>query len=386
MDVDPIGDGFALTTTTANGILWYGINDLHADQDNQNLIDSKGAYNEGIKFTLSGETQSATVSFKNANDNLAGQDNIGIALYLNGDLVHNVDTTSVSNGSFEISGYGTFDEIRITAEDMESGNTQFRVSGIIADDVGLDTVLPFTIDESMLLANDSDVDNHSDLSLVINNTHLYANDGSTQIGTVGLDGDGNVVVTPDSIEEFNADAPAYAQFSYSVVDENGAQSATTTVTIDVAHGSVAEDDQVVSYTQDSTDEFIIGTDTVTDPDSFEQNLLIVDASNTLDLSHISEINTIELGADATVTGSGTPSSTPPELAAITAEDVIRATDDDNTLIINSSGTDTNASDQVSVDSSLTDTGTTTMGGIEYASYSGDDGATLFIQIDDIVTT
>jgi len=391
MDAQVIGDGFELTMNTINGRLWYGVDDLNEHQDNPNLIDSKGHYNEGISFTLSGETQSATVYFKNANDNLAGNDNIGIALYLNGNLVSDLDTSSVGNGAFAISGYGTFDEIRITAEDIHNGNTQFRVSDIVADDVSLDTLLPFTIDESMLLANDSDVDHNSDLSLVINDTSLYANDNSV-IGTVGLDGDGNVVVTPNSIEEFNADTAAYAHFNYSVVDENGAQSDATTVTIDVAHGSVSDDggitplvqiiqsstdDEVVSYTQSYEDEFIIGTDSDTTPESWEQNLLIVNDS-TLDLSHVSAINTVQLESGATVEGS---SNNP--LSAITASDVISATDTDNTLVINSS--DGDASDQVSVDTSTLSQGSNiTQDGVVYASYSDGGDASLLIQIDDVV--
>jgi len=397
MDAQVIGDGFELTTTHSNGRAWYGIDDLHVDQDNPNLIDSKGSYNEGISFTTIGEATNATVYFKNANDNLHGNDNIAIALYLDSTLVANVNTSALGNGAFEIDGYGAFDEIRISAEDIHNGNTQFRVSQIVvADDVSLDTVLPFTIDESMLLANDSDVDNHSDLSLVINDTSLYAADGTTVIGTVGLDSDGNVVVTPDSIVEFDDSVANYAHFNYSVIDENGAQSNVTTATIDVAHGTTSddgmitslaqqvstnssEDDEVVSYTQVSADEFIIGTDTDTTPDSWEQNLLIVDDSNNpLDLSHISEINTIELGSGVNVQGSGTS-----PLAAITVSDVISATDDDNTLVINSS--DGNAANQVNVDTStLTPEGNTTVDGIDYASYSGLDGATLLIQIDDVI--
>ena len=372
MDAQVIGDGFELTTTSDDGMVWYGINDLHVDQDNQNLIDSKGSYNEGISFTLLGEAESATVSFKNANDNLQGNDNIAIALYLDHNLVANLDTSTIGNGAFTISGYGAFDEIRISAEDIHHGNTQFRVSQVVtADDVTLDTVLSFTIDDSMLLANDSDVDNHSDLSLVINDTSLYASDNSV-IGTVGLDGDGNVVVTPDSIVEFNDDAQAYAHFNYSVVDEHGAQSDVVSATIDVALGTVTNNEG--SYTEQTPQEFIIGTDEGTTPEAFAENVLVV--SDTLNLSHVSDINTIQLESGAQVQGSGDGSP----LAAITASDVISATDTDNTLVINSA--DTNATDQVSVDtSSLPQESVVPGDDGYYASYSDGD-ATLLIQIDD----
>ena len=107
-------------------------------------------------------------------------------------------------------------------------------------------------------------------------------------------------------------------------------------------------------------------------------MIVDDSNNPLDLSHISEINTIELGSGVNVQGSGTS-----PLAAITASDVISATDDDNTLVINSS--DGNATDQVSVDTgTLTQGSNTTVDGIDYASYSGNDGATLLIQIEDVV--
>lgn len=65
--------------------------------------------------------------------------------------------------------------------------------------------------------------------------------------------------------------------------------------------------------------------------------------------------------------------------SITLTDVISMTDANNDLVINSA--DHNASDQVSVDASLIkDANTVTQNGSVYDSYSGDNGATLLIEI------
>jgi len=343
------------------------------DADAENMIDSKGTYNEGISFTFNNMVNTATIGISQLDQN----DKIAIATFNNGVHVGTSQIISNSAGPYEfVVDQGVdFNEVRVLALDtgLTSTETEFRITDVTgSNSVEMDTVLPFTIDDSMLLANDSDVDNHSDLSLVINDTSLYASDNSV-IGTVGLDGDGNVVVTPDSIVEFNDDAQAYAHFNYSVVDEHGAQSDVVSATIDVALGTVTNNE--VSYTEQTPQEFIIGTDEGTTPEAFAENVLVV--SDTLNLSHVSDINTVELGSSAQVQGSGDGSP----LAAITASDVISATDTDNTLVINS--TDTNAADQVSVDTtSLTQGADTIIGSVEYASYSGDDGATLLIQIDD----
>ncbi len=101
---------------------------------------------------------------------------------------------------------------------------------------------------------------------------------------------------------------------------------------------------------------------------------ILTISDTLNLSNVSDINTIQLDADATVTGSG------PGLS-ITANDVINATDVDNTLIIQSS--DGNAVNQVNVDASFGDSEVVYLDDVYYAQYVDGD-ATLLIQIEDIV--
>ena len=92
---------------------------------------------------------------------------------------------------------------------------------------------------------------------------------------------------------------------------------------------------------------------------------------TLDLSHVSDINSVELGEDATVTGSA-------GLGYVTAGDVLDATDLDNTLFIHSS--DGNAQDQVNVHESFGDASMTYSEGHWYAEYNAD-GATLLIEIE-----
>jgi len=269
-----------------------------------------------------------------------------------------------------------FNEVRVFALDTGHAftETEFRITDVTgSNSVEMDTVLPFVIDDSMLLANDADVDGDH-LQVQLDDGQLYASDGVTVVGSVALNSDGDIVVTPNSMDDYDSSVANAAHFNYSVVDEHGAQSDVVSATIDVALGTVTNNE--VSYTEQTPQEFIIGTDTDTTPEAFADNVLVV--SDTLNLSHVSDINTVELGSSAQVQGSGDGSP----LAAITASDVISATDTDNTLIINSA--DTNAADQVSVDTaSLTQGSDVTIGGSDYASYS-DGAATLLIQIDDVI--
>lgn len=384
MGVEPTLEGTSVYEH--NG--WYGIRDgTHDDNGGaygNPLIDSHGD-DEGIKFLFTNDVNEVTIEFKNVGDNPQDNDNISIELWNDGaKLDVEVDTSEIKNFTeFVVNEGVSFDEIRIIALDPIDGNgerpTEFRVSSVVATDLDRDWVLPFIIDDSMLLANDSDVDDDA-LHIELVDGNLYASDGTTVIGSVSiiLDGDnaGDIQVTPDPVVDFDAHAPDYASFSYVAVDEHGMSSENATATIDVAIGEVTVPE--ISYDQ-STGEFIIGTDSdIESPDVLSDNILIVD--DTLDLSHVSDINTIELGSDATVLGSS-------DSGGINPSDVINATDVDNVLVIHSTDGE-DASTQVSVDESLfsNDGGyeggsTPDLGveGVYYNQYTADD-ATLLIEI------
>lgn len=370
---------------------WYGIKDYGSE--GQPMIDSHGDVNEGIKFTFADTVDQASLEFKNVGDNAPSNDNILIELWNDGEkLAVDVDTSTIENNTAFIINEGVkFDEIRVFALDPvdENGNppTEFRISSVISSDIDRDIVLPFIIDDAMLLANDSDMDDDA-LRVELVDGNLYASDGETVIGSVSIitdidsDNYGDIQVTPDPIYEFDTHTPSYANFAYTVVDEHGASSESVLATIDVSVGEVVNPE--VNYDPTSSesivDEFIIGTDSDIDTDDgvdiLSNNILTI--SDTLNLSNVSDINTIQLDADATVTGSG------PGLS-ITASDVINATDVDNTLIIQSS--DGNAVNQVNVDASFGDSEVVYLDDVYYAQYYDSVlDSTLLIEIEPPVET
>jgi VCBS repeat-containing protein len=337
------------------GFLGFGL-----DGDKEQFIDSKGFWNEGILFDFDSPVSEVTIGFQA----FGNHDRALVQLYNdNGDVVgfryvtshNNLHQITIDEGvSFSKMGVFALDSINVT---------DFRITSISA--MGeMDTVLPFVIDDSMLLANDTDAEGDAIHVELVDGKLLDA--GGTEIGTVTINGDGDIQVTPDADVDFDTSVAAYANFAYVVVDEHGATSEATTATIDVAVGTVVGSQ--VGYVPDGPQEFIIGTDSDA-VDALSDNVLTV--SDTLDLSHVSTINTIELGEDATVTGSA-------DLGHITAADVMDATDLDNTLVIQS--TDGNAHDQVDVHESFGDASTVFSDGQWYAEYSAD-GATLLVEID-----
>lgn len=343
-----------------NGISFFGFTLM--DGDKEQFIDSKGFWNEGILFKFEGEVNQATLGFQA----FGNHDRALVQLYNeSGDVVGFKYVTSHNNlHQIEIDEGVSFTTLGIFALD-NCNVTDFRITSITS--IGeMDTVLPFVIDDTMLLANDTDVEGDSIHVELVDGRLLDA--GGIQIGTVEINGDGDIEVTPNEDVEFTTDIPAYANFAYVVVDEHGAQSEEATATIDVALGTISGTQ--VGYVQDGPQEFIIGTD-LDAPDALSDNILTIAQEGTLDLSHVSDMNTIELGEDATVTGSA-------DLGHITAADVMDATDLDNTLIIHSS--DGNAHDQVDVHESFGDSTTVFNDGQWYAEYSAD-GATLLVEID-----
>jgi len=330
------------------------------DGDKENFVDSKGSWNEGIIFGFEREVTHTTINLRNVDMN----DRMLVRTYdENGAEVSSRYITSEAGPTtINISEESGFKTVAIFALDSVHGVTEFTVKSVIGT-TEMDTVLPFVIDDSMLLANDTDAEGDAIHVELVDGKLLDG--GGTQIGTVTLTGDGDIQVTPDADVEFDTSVASYANFAYVVVDEHGAVSEATTATIDVAVGTIVG--YSVGYVPDGPQEFIIGTDSDA-VDALSDNVLTV--SDTLDLSHVSAINTIELGEDATVTGSA-------DLGHITAADVMDATDLDNTLIIQSS--DGNAHDQVDVHESFGDANTVYSDGQWYAEYSAD-GATLLVEI------
>jgi len=234
----------------------------------------------------------------------------------------------------------------------------------------VDTILPFFITQNMLLANDTDLEGDVLHVELVGNT-LYGSDGVTIIGSVVVDAEGDIFVTPDVGLTVTEDVDSLAMFTYVVVDEYGAKSSEVTASIDVAFGTVVGTEVV--YTQQSDDEIIIGTgDEVDTPANTEvlttDNVIVVEEGGSINLSNIANIETIELEDDATVNG----------LEGINAEDVLDASDD-GILVIESS--DNDASDQATVDTDSLPATTDPDTGI----YSNGD-ATLIIDIEPIIDT
>lgn len=390
---------------------WYGVKDYGSpshgedqgeDFNGQPMIDSHdtpmldGMYqeNEGIRFVFTNSLTKVSLEFKNVGDNTAGNDNILVELYKDGEQLDvSIDTSGIEqHTSFVIEGYGNFDEVRVTALDYygDNGNspTEFRISSVVVADMDRDWVLPFVIDDSMLLANDTDIDGDS-LRVELVDGNLYASDGTTIIGSVSIittgDSAGDIQVTPDPINDFETHTAEYGNFAYVVVDENGLSSESTTATIDVAVGEIVNNDvgYVPSESESIVDDFIIGTDSDIDTNEvLSSNTLTV--QGTLDLSHVSDINTIDLDADARVIGSS-------DFGHINPGDVMNATDVDNILVIHSvEGLD---APEVDVHDSFGDASTHVGGttlesmdveagleGIFYNHYNFD-GVSLLIEID-----
>jgi hypothetical protein len=243
----------------------------------------------------------------------------------------------------------------------------------------VNTVLPFVIDAGMLLTNDSDVDIDT-LHIELEDDYLYDIYGD-EIGEVSINEDGDVYIEPYDIGEVNNDSVATFRYIAVAEDDNGDydESDIVTATVDVELGTVTNTGEV-NYVA-SENEFIIGTDSDSGSDLDEVELLssdnILTVDGTLDLSNVSDINTVQLDADATVTGSS-------DLGHINPGDVMNATDAENTLIIQSSS-EGGAADQVDVHESFGIATLEEVNGTYYDAYTASYGngiATLLIEIDE----
>jgi VCBS repeat-containing protein len=337
------------------------------DGDKENFVDSKGLWNEGLIFSFENDVTNSTVGVSQIDTN----DRVLVKLYdADGNEVHNMGVLDLHSGHSDIvidEGV-TFRSIGIYALDTwgkGSPETEFRVSSVTAvEPFEYDTVLDFVIDDAMLLDNDSDVEGDELEVQLTGDTNVYL--GTEVVGSVSLNGEGDVQVTMNDTPETYEDG-ATLTFSYAVSDGIDI-SDSATATINVQHGDI--DGVEVSYDQTSG-EFIIGTDLGNE--AMPENTLTV--GETIDLSDVSNINTIQLEGDATVTGSS-------ELGHVNPSDVLGATDSDNRLIIQSIDGD-NASDQINVHESFGDAApdAVEIDGSYYAEYT-DGTATLLVEIDE----
>ena len=335
------------------------------DGDKENFVDSKGLWNEGLIFSFENDVTNSTVGLSNIDSN----DRVLVKLYdAGGNVVHNMGVLDLHSGhsNLNIDEGVSFRSIGIYALDTWGGcnpETDFRVSSVTAvEPFEYNTVLDFVIDDAMLLDNDSDVEGDELEVQLTGDTNVYL--GTDAVGSVSINGDGDVQVTMNSEPETYDDG-ATLTFSYAVSD--GIDTSNPAIaTINVQHGDI--DGVEVSYDQTSG-EFIIGTDLGNE--AMPENVLTV--GETIDLSDVSNINTIQLEGDATVTGSS-------ELGHVNPSDVLGATDGDNTLIVQSVDGD-NALDQIDVHESFGNATAFELDGIDYAKYT-DGTATLLVEIDE----
>jgi len=313
------------------------------DEDINNQIDSVGLYDEGLIFAFENEVDTATIDLTNI-DSL---DNVGIRIYNSSNQFIDIDTSTITHHNSEIvidEGY-SFDRIVIYAINSThpiSDPTDFKVVSVDGFDADISTVLPFTIDDAVLLANDVDVDGDTLEVGLVTGDLLAGQTSDNVIGTVTIDNNGDVQVTPNQMYEINTDSDNAARFEYTVDDGNGGV------------------DSAVAYIDLSTGE-VTGTNVIpatTDP------TLVVTGSDILDLSNVSGIDTVVLETGASI-------------SEINVEDVLSASENDSLVIKSYDG---NASDQVIVgtDFGIANTiiGTDGQSYLEYDS----GGATLLIEI------
>jgi VCBS repeat-containing protein len=274
--------------------------------------------------------------------------------------------------------------IDVTTPTVEWMNASTAIGNVLDND------LPGTdADLSVSLVNGVDVTGGADIA------------GNN--GVLHIDETGAYTYTPHAADMLSTDLATADEFNYTIVDADGSSSSST-LSIDVANHNYSPD-SVSNGT--SGDDFIVGTEGVDILDGLGGNdvvyggagadalsggsgndMIIADSldtvdggtgidsllivGGTLDLSNVSNIEVIQLGATSTVAGSG------PGLS-INAADVMSASES-GTLIIES--VDDGVTNSINVDeTSLAYTGTTDIGGTTYEQYT-DGTATLLIDIDE----
>jgi len=237
--------------------------------DNYSAIDGSGP-NETIGFTFDSPLQTLTIGLTEFDRFFHPHDKATWTIY-------NTDGTTTSSFyslsgfehandvSFDISSGKDFDRVEISANEWYSN---FRIQSIDGYGVGENE---FTIAKEFLLGNDIDVDGDT-LSI----KSLFEDDSTYSLH---LNSDGDVVFTPT--DDFNANS---ITFSYTAFDGH-VESQITDVVLNFKEGTISMNDDTITYKL-STGEQVIGSD--------GYDILVVPENEALDLSNISNIETIEI--------------------------------------------------------------------------------------------
>ncbi len=211
VDVLAVADAPSLTTTPASGQEDTSI----ALDIASSLMDTDGS--ESLSLTVSGVPSGAVLS--------AGTDNGDGSWTLSPTNLIGLSITPPLNyeGSFDLTVAAISTEASNSDTESTVATLNVNVTAVndnpvaVADTASTNEDVVVTITAASLLANDTDVDG---------DTLTLASVANAVNGTVALDGNGDVVFTPD------ADFNGIATFDYTVDDGNGG-SDTTTVTVGV---------------------------------------------------------------------------------------------------------------------------------------------------------
>jgi T1SS-143 domain-containing protein len=235
----------------------------HVDPDfevggNDEFIDSMGYYNEGIKYFFGHNLTNALVRFggESSYSTVDGDDVVEVRAYSNNnDTTYIIGTFDAANQTVTVGQDGfEFNRIVVFAKDPTSHTTtEFKVAGISGTYAESRSLNDFVVNKSVLLANDTDVDDPNGLILKLGDGILY-DASNTAIGTVSIDAQGNIFIAPapgfDAGVGHNpaVNAGIDIHFSYSVVDSDGVESASVNAVVNVKLGTYI-DGTGSSYTQ-----------------------------------------------------------------------------------------------------------------------------------------
>ena len=316
------------------------------------FIDNIDGDAEAIRFTFDNPLDEAEVSLKNFNtSNSQGEGTDDDAAYweayYDGTLVASDTFTGGPHVLLDIDTDGAlFDTLVIGAIDDGSVHTNFYVDGISGS--GPAPVDYFSvIDNEMLYIPESDLID-GDFDAEGDSLNVIGIDTTGTLGSVTLDGDGNVTYDPaGAFDWLGADESATDSFTYTVSDGNGGTD-TATVTVTVVGSSAPTDS---SYDAQSG--------TLDGGGSYDT--IVIDSSETpLDFDQLSDIEHIDLQGGE-------------NLLSISTDDVLNITSDANILRIDGMSGDaiTLSGNWSGPDSVETD----------YNTYLGDNGVTLHIDAD-----
>ncbi|OUR65042.1 hypothetical protein A9Q79_03645, partial [Methylophaga sp. 42_25_T18] len=230
-----------------DGLEEFQDDDYVGSEDNiseRYYVDSAGYYNEGMEYRFAYDLISAVVTFSGS-AKVDGADVVEVRAYGHSNTDYITGTFDAATQTVEIGEEGfEFDRVVVFAKDPTDGSiTEFRVASVRGSYAVERSLNDFVINKGMLLANDTD--DAGDMVVKLGDGILY-DDSDTAIGTISLDAQGNVLVSPnpgfDADEGYdpsvNAGVPIH--FSYSVVDSDGVESESVQALIKVKIGGDSE--------------------------------------------------------------------------------------------------------------------------------------------------